>query len=191
MNCIIIHGCPFNVDKSLDAGTRTYDKHWFPWVKKELEKRGVSTEIPLMPMPWEPEYGRFKKEFDKYHVDEDTVLIAHSCGCAFLVQWLGETKRKVAKLILVSPRKIPSPDNPFRENYERFYGFPIDRTIPLRVGGIVIFSSDDEILQGKESVKIYYEALGGKIIELKGYGHYLLKHMGTEEFPELIEVILS
>jgi hypothetical protein len=39
-------------------------------------------------------------------------------------------------------------------------------------------------------LKIFHKALGGKIIELKGRGHYTLNDMGTEEFPELIEVVL-
>jgi len=42
-----------------------------------------------------------------------------------------------------------------------------------------------------ESVKIYHNELGGKLIELLGRGHFLLKEMGTEEFPELLEEILK
>jgi uncharacterized protein len=190
MNCIIVHGCPFNVEKAKMSELRTYDKHWMPWVKRELIARGIPTEIPLMPIPWEPEYGRFKQAFEACHVDEETILIGHSCGCAFLVQWLGDTKQRVATLVLVSPRKIPNDDNPAKEKYERFYDFPIDRTISSRVGKIIIFSSDDEIPVGVRSVAIYQEALGGKIIELQGKGHYIMKHMGTEEFPELIEEVL-
>jgi predicted alpha/beta hydrolase family esterase len=80
MNCIVIHGCPSNAERVMDPKTRTYDKHWIPWIKKE---------------------------FEKYNVTKNTILIGHSCGCAFLVRWLGETKQKVNKLILVAPWKIP------------------------------------------------------------------------------------
>lgn len=31
----------------------------------------------------------------------------------------------------------------------------------------------------------------GKIIELKGRGHYTFGDMGTEEFPELLEEIIK
>jgi len=48
-----------------------------------------------MPDPWEPIYEKYKEEFEKYSVNETTVLIGHSCGCAFLVHWLGEKKKKV------------------------------------------------------------------------------------------------
>ena len=42
-----------------------------------------------------------------------------------------------------------------------------------------------------ESVKIYHKKLGGKLIELKGRGHFLEKHMGTKEFPELLNEVLE
>jgi len=40
-------------------------------------------------------------------------------------------------------------------------------------------------------LRIFHKALGGKIIELKGKGHYTIKYMGTEEFPELLEEIIE
>jgi len=30
MNCIIIHGCPTDVEKAMSPEKRTYDKHWIP-----------------------------------------------------------------------------------------------------------------------------------------------------------------
>ena len=184
---IIIHGCPSDAEKAMDPERRTYDKHWIPWTKQNLIATGIETETPLMPSPWQPDYEKFKSEFEKYDVDENTILVGHSCGCAFLVRWLGETKRKIFKLILVAPWKIPDKDDEFRK---KFYVYPIDETIKDRVNQIVMFTADDEEDDGKESLKIFHAALGGEIIELKGRGHYCLKDMGTEEFPELIEVIL-
>ncbi len=40
-----------------------------------------------------------------------------------------------------------------------------------------MFTADDEDPEGKESLKIYHNALGGDVIELKNHGHYILKHM--------------
>ena len=188
MNCIIIHGCPSNTEKAMDAKTRTYDKHWIPWLKKELSSQGIKTETPLMPSPWEPDYNKFKKEFGKHKVTENTILIGHSCGCAFLVRWLGETKQKVNKLILVAPWKIPDKNDQFRK---AFYEYPIDKTIKSRIKEIVMFTANDEEEDGKKSLKIFHKALGGKIIELKGRGHYTLGDMGTEKFPELLKEIIK
>lgn len=184
----IIHGCPSDAEKAMNPETRTYDKHWIPWVKNELLKRNIETDVPLMPNPWEPDYEAFKKEFEKYPISEETILIGHSCGCAFLVRWLGESKQKISKLVLVAPWKIPDKEDKFRK---AFYEYPIDETIKSRVKEIVMFTADDEEEDGKKSLKIFHDALGGEIIELKGMGHYILDDMGTEEFPELLDLLLN
>jgi predicted alpha/beta hydrolase family esterase len=171
MNCIIIHGCPSKDEKDMDEATRTYDKHWAPWVKEKLLDEGIHTETPSMPSPWEPDYIRFKQEFEKYKVSEDTVLVGHSCGCAFLVRWLGESKQKIKKLILIAPWKITGEKDGFRE---KFYTYQIDETIKDRVSGIVMFTSNDEEDDGKKSLNIFHDALGGKIVDLPNHGHYTL-----------------
>ncbi|MFH1071954.1 MAG: alpha/beta hydrolase [Nanoarchaeota archaeon] len=181
MNCIIVHGCPSD-NKSL-----SYNKHWMPWAQKELMKRNIKTVVPVMPSPWNPDYKKFKDAFEKYAVNEGTVLIGHSCGCAFLVRWLGETKKSIAKLILVAPWKINDRGDKYRE---AFYTFTIDSTIKDCAKSIVMFTSDDEEPAGKASLRIYHTALEGKIVNLKKHGHYTMKSMGTEIFPELLEEIL-
>lgn len=187
MNCIIIHGCPSQNEGS-DQNKRTYDKHWIPWIKDELVKRKIETKTPSMPTPWQPDYERFKSEFEKNDVDKETILIGHSCGCAFLLRWLGESKRKISKLILVAPWKIAKENDLLRK---AFYEYSIDETIKSRVKEIIIFTSNNEEENGKESASIFHNALGGKLIELKGKGHYTKENMKTEEFPELLGEIIT
>lgn len=185
-NCIIIHGCPSTKESLIDVSERTYYKHWIPWLREKLLEKGVPTQTPLMPEPWIPDYEKYKDEFEKHNVNENTVLVGHSCGAAFLVRWLGDTKKKIKKLTLVAPWKIPKAGDLIKE---KFYNFPIDETIKSRVGEIVMFTSDNEKLGGSESIAIYHKALGGKIITLSGRGHFILEDMGTVEFPELLKEI--
>jgi leucyl-tRNA synthetase len=186
VNAVIVHGCPSNAEKAMNEKTRTYDKHWIKWTASKLEELGVKLATPYMPTPWEPSYESWKQEFEKLEIDENSILIGHSCGTAFLVRWLGETKRKVNTLILVAPWKIAP-----NESKKQFYEFDIDRSIKERVKNIYAFTSDDEEQDGKESVKIYSEALELKVIELKKHGHFTMGDMGTVEFPELIDLISS
>lgn len=161
------------------------------WAKDKLNSLGIPTVSPNMPDPWNPRYEDYKKEFEKYPVDENTILIGHSRGTAFLVHWLGETKRRVKKLILVAPWIVAVGDNVANLDYKKkFYDFEIDPTIKHRVGDIIYFTSDNEEKEGKESLKIYHDAIGGKIFELPNHGHYCLEDMGTDEFPKLIEEII-
>ena len=141
-----------------------------------------------MPEPWHPDYKRFKEAFEKYEVTENTVLVGHSCGCAFLVRWLGETQTKIKKLILVAPWKIPDAGDEYRQ---KFYVYPVDKTIKSRIEDIVMFTADDEEENGKKALRIFHDALGGRIIELNGRGHYIESSMGGTEFPELLGEILK
>jgi predicted alpha/beta hydrolase family esterase len=184
----IIHGCPPEEEKAMNAETRTYDKHWIPWLKRELISKGFNVETPMMPNPWTPSYENFKKEFEKYTITDNDIFVGHSCGCAFLVHWLGDTKQKIDKLILVAPWKIADGSEPFRK---AFYGYSIDETIKDRTKEISMFTSNNEEEDGKKSLEIFHKALGGKITDLPNRGHYTFDDMGTEKFPELLENVIK
>jgi len=188
-NVVLVHGANIkdreNVRKYGLAPQN--ERGWFSWIKSELEKRGADVDNPLMPENWDPDYDKWREEFEKLDVGEDSVLVGYSLGTTFLVRWLGDSKRKVGKLILVAPAKVPH-----GEKYvEEFYDFEIDRKIRDRVGEIVIVKSDDDHDYILESSKIYEEGLGGRVLELKGKGHFTETSMGTEEFPELLGEILG
>lgn len=187
-NCLIIHGCPDSAEKALTAPLQSYNKHWIPWVKEHLIAAGIPTDNPQMPDPWRKDYDRFKEEFEKYPVTVESVLVGHSCGCAFLVRWLGETKRSVTKLILVAPWKIADSDD---AHGPAFYDYDIDPLISSRVADIVMFTSDNEEEDGKKSLKLFHDVLGGKIISLPQHGHYSLSDMGTNQFPELLQEVID
>ena len=187
-NCIIIHGCPAKREEKMNPKTRTYDKHWIPWTRKQLEEKGIKTETPLMPTPWEPDYEKFKTKIERQNIDENTILVGHSCGCVFLVRWLGETKRKIFKLILVAPGEFSNKED---NSEPSFRSYKIDQMIKNRVGNIIMFTSNNEKESRKETLKTFHEVLGGKIISLPNHGHYLMRNMETEEFPELVEKIIE
>ncbi len=75
------------------------DDDWFPWAKKELEKKGYEVAIPDLPTIGSdlPDMEQMLKVLT---VDKDTVVIGHSLG-ALLGLRLAE-RQKFKKLILVS-----------------------------------------------------------------------------------------
>lgn len=173
----------------MDPLTRTYDKHWIPWIKEKLTNHGIKTDTPLMPNPWIPDYAAFKQEFERYPVGENTILIGHSCGTRFLVRWLGETKQHIKKLIMVAPWTDGRGTDGIKK---KFYDFPLEDSLPSHIGEIVIFTADDEEEDGKRAVRVYKEKFPHiKVIELSGRGHYTMGDMGTTEFPELLEKVLK
>jgi predicted alpha/beta hydrolase family esterase len=164
------------------------ERDWLGWIKDELNERGINCFAPLMPENWDPKYENWKKEFEKYEINENSVLIGHSAGATFLIRWLGDTNKKVKKLILVAPCKTVGNWNKVLNN---FYNFTINSELKELVNKIIFFFSDNEFPARIEDVKRYHEVLGGEIIELKGKGHFTGHSMGTNKFPELLEKILE
>ncbi|HEV8601102.1 MAG TPA: class I tRNA ligase family protein [Patescibacteria group bacterium] len=184
-NCIILHGCPSSNEN--DPAKRTYDKHWIPWTKAELEKRGIKTFTPLMPNPWNPVYADWKAEFEKLPVNESTILVGHSCAAAFLTKWLGETKRPVGKLIFVGGARIARQGD---HRKDELYLGEISSDIKNKVKDVRLLISNDDP-RHIEATKIYAKELNGRIIEVPSRGHFTFKDMGTNELPELLREILG
>lgn len=185
-NCIIIHGGPLT-----DTPENPHNLHtlyWHPWIKNELEKQDISTLVPAMPNPWNPKYEEYKEVVDKLPISEHSVLVGHSRGVAFLLRWLGDTKQKVNKLIMVAPNlRTESADSELQD----FYDFEIDALIKEMVPNRIVFTSENDDLENMESAKLIAEKLDCKVINLPTHGHFITQEMGTNEFPEILEEILN
>ncbi len=180
---VMVHGCPGDEERTMNSETRTYDKHWQPWIEKKLVEKGFDVVRPLMPDPWAPEYQAWKKEFEKIGIDRDSIVIGHSCGGSFLLRYFSENKIIIQKLILVSPAKGKRDVSAI----DLFYTFDVDQNIKNRVGEIVIFTSDNDYL--RDEVFSIHKHIGGKLIDIHNYGHFVEDEMHTTEFPELLEEI--
>ena len=90
-NYIILHG---------SFGSK--DGNWFPWLKKQLEKKNYKVDLPQMPVGvGVQKYESWSKVLDKLTINENTIIIAHSIAPIFVCKYLIETKIKVKKLIFV------------------------------------------------------------------------------------------
>ncbi len=188
MNCIIVHGSNSS-EKHANEGLPENERHWKPWLKKELEKRNIKVSNELYPTNWKPSYEEWKKVFERNKIDENTILIGHSSGGAFLVRWLSEAKKKIKKLILVSPGKAGKQRRDYLSN---LYGDKAIKNIGQYVNeGIFLFTSNDDIPQHIQGAEEYKTELPARVVELKNHGHFTLGDMGTEEFPELLNAILN
>lgn len=188
-NVVIIHGCNEKDDEKLEQGYPTQEKrHWIPWVSLELKEKGIKTYAPLMPDNSNPKYEEWKNVFEKLPIDPDSILIGHSTGAGFLVRWLGETGKKVKKLIMVAPAIVHGGYSGFLKD---LCEFTINKMVKNQAEKIIVFVSDDEREGIKKAVDIYCEGLGIKPIVLRKRGHFTEYAMGTNEFPELLNKILE
>jgi predicted alpha/beta hydrolase family esterase len=66
------------------------DENWFPWLKTELEKRGIEVISPQMPSkdwPIKEEWvAKIKEVVGK--PDDETYFVGHSLGCISILRYL-------------------------------------------------------------------------------------------------------
>src|SRR3989339_754488 len=161
MNCIIVHGSNDCKEEAKELPLEN-ERHWMPWIKKELEKRRIKVSNELYPKDWLPDYKEWKKNF--------------------------LTQKKVKKLILVAPAIFHSG---WGKSLEGLLKFDINPNIKNNVREIILFVSLDDEKNILKSVEIFSKALDIKPIIFDNYGHFTESEMRTKEFPELLAKILS
>ena len=77
---------------------------WYPWMKKELEARGLEVRVPEMPntnvptiKEWIPFLAKTVKKADK-----DTYFVGHSIGCQTILRYLQTIDGKIGGVVLVA-----------------------------------------------------------------------------------------
>ncbi len=124
---------------------------------------------------------------ERFPLNEETILVGHSCGGGFLVRWLSETEHKVGKVVLVAPWL--DPDHQIDPD---FFNFNIDPNIAEKTHGLTVMFSIDDDPSVLESVKTLRSQV--KNIEFQEFtdkGHFVLDSLKSEKFPELLHAILK
>lgn len=164
------------------------NNHWLPWLQKQLTVNNILAQTIELPEPYEPVYEKWLKTFEQLDIDQDTMLVGHSCGAGFLVRWLSEHEVNIGKVALVAPYLNPNHD----ELATNFFDFTIDTNLVQKTKGVAIFNStndDQEIRVSVEQLK--KEVLGIEYVELIDKGHFTLSEMKTEKFPELLQWLVG
>ena len=163
------------------------NKHWLPWLQRELLLKDILAQAIEWPKPYAPVYEDWLKTFEGFQVDEDTDLIGHSCGGGFLLRWLSENDVQVGKVVLVAPWLDPE-----GEVESDFFDFELDLDLTKKADSVHVFiSKDDEqdILDSVATLRAVYSDI--QFHELEGLGHFTFRDMRTVEFPELRDLLLS
>jgi len=179
---IILHGCPPNEQTVTPKNNR-----WMNWLEGKLKEKGLNVVAPDFPTSWSPKYVEWKKAFGQYPVTKNTLLIGHSCGAAFLVRWLLETQKKVKKLILVAPAKVPETESDMRKD---LYDFKLPSDATHIADEIVVFTSND-FPHHLKSLEMYKLSLKPRVVKLENKFHFLYFQMKTNEFPELLDEVMK
>lgn len=181
---------------------------WYQWLKKELEKKGFSVEIPNMPNTAEPEIGAWISHLKKVvgNSKEDVFFVGHSIGCQTIMRYLehlSSNKKaapkklhfvrnniKIAGIVFVAGwLKLENlEDDDVKALARPWIETPINfDKVKEKTKNITVFlSSNDPYGAVKENEKIFKKNLGANIIIEKNKGHFL-KEDGITKVPEVLE----
>ncbi len=190
-NAILIPGRPDKEEYYNLGYPSNSNNHWFPWLTKQLMINDILTVALEIPTPWQPRYGIWKKELERFEITPETILVGHSCGGGFIVRWLSENKdRQVGKVVLVAPWLNPE-NNPVSDTAD-FFDFTINPDLVSQTAGVTLFNSSNDQQSIHTSVQIIRDKVKGiNYKEFQNYGHFCYEDMNTIEFPELLEEILK
>lgn len=183
---VILHGMPDEDEYFATVGPSSSNRHWIPWLQKQLVAEGHVVQTPEIFNSFRPDYSVWQTEFERHLVPEPMILVGHSCGAGFLVRWLSEHPDVNAeKVVLVAPWLDPD-----RVDTIDFFEFEIDGNLADRVGELHLFGSQDDMESVRKSVDILLEAVPGMIVhDYPQMGHFCFADLKTDEFPDLFAAV--
>lgn len=171
-NAVILHGTGGNSKGN-----------WFPWLKKELEKKGYKVWVPDLPDANRPNVGNYNPFlFNNWDYNDETILIGHSSGSVAILSLLDHLPKnvQVRKSILVAG---------FTDDlgWDVLNGMFINEfnweNIKKRSKEFVLFHSDNDPYVDLQHGKKLKKLLNAKLVIKKGAEHFSLE--GGDKFKEL------
>lgn len=170
---------------------------WYPWLKKELERKGFKVEVPEMPNTSEPVINEWVFHLKKIvgKLDNETHFIGHSMGCQTIMRFLEKENYddKIGNAIFVAGwLKL---DNLEGEEVKKIATPWLNTSIDFdkvkkKLSKITVFLSSNEPYNFIEENKmIFKEKLNAKVIILEDKGHFT-EDDGIRQLPEIIQIIV-
>ncbi len=179
----IIHG--YNGDTLYTFG---------PWLKSELEKKGYTVFLPSFPIRLEATYSSWSDIMDKYikYINSDSIVIAHSIGNPFILQYLVTNNLKIKLYISVAGFcdifKVPN-----REDLNKaFVNFAltdaqINKCKELISNRYSLYSDNDYVVPFN-ILKNFIHRINSVPVFISGTGH-MGNRENTVELPQIIDIV--
>ncbi len=179
-NIIIIHGTYGNTEGN-----------WYPWLKSELEKLDCRVFVPKFPTPENQSLENWIRVFERYkqYLNENSIVVGHSLGPAFLLNVLENLDSPIKCSFFVSGF-IGLINNPeFDELNKTFTVKEFDwNKIKNNCKKFVVINSDNDPYVPLEKGKELAQNLDTKLVTLKNAGH-ISKESGHTKLDILLEKI--
>ena len=177
-NYIIVHG-----------SFGSSDSNWFPWLKKELEKKNLKVDVPQMPVGvGNQNYDNWSNVLDKLVINENTIIIAHSIAPVFVCKYLINKKIKVKKLVFVCGfNNYLGIDPDYDAVNEPMFLDNLD-DIKKYCDNIICFYSDNDPYVKFDVEKEFADTVSNEQHVINGGGH-INSESGYNEFRNILDVL--
>lgn len=152
------------------------ETNWKPWLRQELEAKGMKVDVPEMPNTEYPIASEWVAMLTGMigEPTQDTYLIGHSLGCITILRYLESLKenQKIGGTILVAGFGGRFPKY-HAGNHDTFFDHELNwQRIRSHCNNFVAIHSDDDPGVNVEQLDLFEDKLGAKILREHGFGHF-------------------
>lgn len=171
------------------------DNHWFPWAKKELEKRDFEVFTPDLPNARFPVLSEQIESISEIIKDFQAwdIIIGHSLGCQLALRVIHEYKLSGIKAIFVWPSfpetTIDLWEDFVWESYKTLVDYNTQADLEFEDFWnqyVICLSENDEFINLEKAEEYYCMLEDVEFLEFPNAGHFNTKS-NTFEIPELLE----
>lgn len=176
-NALILHGTDSNSSAN-----------WFPWLKGELENLGYKVWVPNLPHAEKPNIERYNKFLlanNDWVFDSESIIIGHSSGAVEILGLLQALQEDavVNKCILVGSFMDDLGWDSLKELFLKPFDF---EKIKKQARQFIFIHSDNDPYCPLENAEYLSQKLNGKLIVIKGQGHFSGEKV---TIPEMLEAV--
>ncbi|MFC1612242.1 RBBP9/YdeN family alpha/beta hydrolase [Patescibacteria group bacterium] len=174
------------------------EEGWFPWLKKELENKGLEVHVPQLPDPEIPKIESWVSKVKEVvgSIDEETYFVGHSMGCQTIARYLEslEEGQEIGGVIFVAgffKRLTNLEDEEVKEIAKPWLTTPVNfEKIKSHIGKSVAIFSDDDPYVPLDNQDDFRDKLNSRIIIETGQKHFS-GSTGTTELPIVLKELLN
>jgi predicted alpha/beta hydrolase family esterase len=182
---VIVHG--WGADSESD---------WLPWLKEELEKRGITAITPDMPNTNAPEIEEWITFLNNTvkEIDENVYFVGHSVGCQAILRYLQTlpTDKKVGGAVFVAGfvTALIRSEEEKEEVIKPWLETPIDwDKVLIHTKNFVAIYSDDDPYVPVSNAEVLKEKLNAKLVLDSGRGHFT-ESFDITQLPSVLDELL-
>jgi len=167
------------------------EDHWYPWLKKELTKKGYDVIIPQMPDPDEPTIHKWVDRLTKVvgTSDSNTYFIGHSIGCQTIIRYVATLlDTNIGGIVCVAGWfTLQNLSVEEKKIAMQWLETPLDfqKVRNTAVPVTAIFSDNDPYIPLEENRKLFENELGARSIIEHKKGHFTTDD-NVKELPQVL-----